>query len=162
MVQKMVRQWCEKTLAPRIPALEHGDEQPWKLMQEFARTFGLDAMAASSVKKRIARLREGGSSGTGAAESIVDGAGGDPMLMYVVVKELSRVSPGFAMGFGVSVGLAGGAILAKGTAEQVERWGLPVAKLDKIASWCLTEPGAGSDAFARCARSPARTATTTS
>jgi alkylation response protein AidB-like acyl-CoA dehydrogenase len=143
MVQQMVRQWCEKTLAPRIPALEAGEEQPWKLMQEFARTFGLDAMAASSVKKRIAKLRAGEA---GPAEGVIE-AGGDPMLMYVVVKELSRLSPGFAMGFGVSVGLAGGAILAKGTADQVERWGLPVAKLEKIASWCLTEPGAGSDAF---------------
>jgi acyl-CoA dehydrogenase len=69
------------------------------------------------------------------------------MLGYVVIKELSRVSPGFAMGWGVSVGLAGGAIIAKGTADQLERWALPIVKLEKIASWCLTEPGAGSDAF---------------
>jgi alkylation response protein AidB-like acyl-CoA dehydrogenase len=67
--------------------------------------------------------------------------------MMVVVKELSRVSPGFAMGWGVSMGLAGGAILSRGNAEQLERWGLPVLTLEKIASWCLTEPGAGSDAF---------------
>jgi alkylation response protein AidB-like acyl-CoA dehydrogenase len=69
------------------------------------------------------------------------------MLMMVVIKELSRVSPGFAMGFGVSLGLAGGALLAKGTAEQLERWALPVVTLEKIGSWCLTVPGAGSDAF---------------
>src|SRR5205823_4748151 len=73
--------------------------------------------------------------------------GGGPMMMHVVVKELSRVSPGFAMGFGVTLGLVGGAITAKGTADQIERWGLPLATLDKIGSWCLTEPGAGSDAF---------------
>jgi alkylation response protein AidB-like acyl-CoA dehydrogenase len=69
------------------------------------------------------------------------------MLMHVVVKELSRVSPGFAMGFGVSMGLVGGAIVAKGTADQIERWGLPLATLQLIGSWCLTEPDAGSDAF---------------
>jgi alkylation response protein AidB-like acyl-CoA dehydrogenase len=68
-------------------------------------------------------------------------------MMYLVIKELSRVSPGFAMGWGVSVGLAGGAILSKGTPDQLERWGLPVVTVQKIASWCLTEPGAGSDAF---------------
>ena len=51
------------------------------------------------------------------------------MMMHVVVKELSRVSPGFAMGFGVSIGLVGGAIVAKGTADQIERWGLPLATL---------------------------------
>jgi hypothetical protein len=69
------------------------------------------------------------------------------MMMHVVVKELSRVSPGFAMGFGVSLGLVGGAIVSKGTPDQIERWGLPLTTLDKIGSWCLTEPGAGSDAF---------------
>jgi alkylation response protein AidB-like acyl-CoA dehydrogenase len=45
------------------------------------------------------------------------------------------------------MGLAGGAILSKGTAEQLERWALPVLTMEKIGSWCLTEPGAGSDAF---------------
>jgi alkylation response protein AidB-like acyl-CoA dehydrogenase len=67
--------------------------------------------------------------------------------MHVVVKELSRSSPGFAMGFGVSVGLAGGAVVSRGTPDQIERWGLPLATLRSIGSWCLTEPGAGSDAF---------------
>jgi alkylation response protein AidB-like acyl-CoA dehydrogenase len=146
MVAQMVRQWCERTLAPKLPELEAGTLEPWELMQKFARTFGLDQMAAAGVKKRIAKLTDGGDAGDGRAE-LMDGAGGDPMLGYVVIKELSRVSPGFAMGWGVSVGLAGGAIIAKGTAEQLERWALPIVKMDKIASWCLTEPGAGSDAF---------------
>jgi hypothetical protein len=68
-------------------------------------------------------------------------------MMAVFVKELSRVSPGFAMGWGVSVGLAGGAIVGKGTPEQIERWGIPLVTCRQIGSWCLTEPGAGSDAF---------------
>jgi acyl-CoA dehydrogenase len=147
LVQQMVRQWCERTLAPQIPALERGELEPWELMRAFQKTFGLDAMAASAVKKRIARLREGAEPRGDGDEDMASAAGGDPMLGYVVIKELSRVSPGFAMGWGVSLGLAGGAILAKGDAEQLERWALPIVKLDKIASWCLTEPGAGSDAF---------------
>jgi alkylation response protein AidB-like acyl-CoA dehydrogenase len=147
MVQGVVRQWCEKTLAPRIPALEAGEEMPWELMRQFVRSFGLDQMSAAGVKKRIARLREARTSADGGGEDLTSAAGGDPMLMMTVVKELSRVSPGFAMGFGVSLGLAGGALLAKGTAEQLERWALPVVTMEKIGSWCLTEPGAGSDAF---------------
>jgi alkylation response protein AidB-like acyl-CoA dehydrogenase len=95
------------------------------------------------VRKRIARLRAGDAPpDEGLAKST-----GNPMMMHVVVKELSRVSPGFAMGFGVSMGLVGGAIVAKGTADQVERWGLPISTLQQIGSWCLTEPSAGSDAF---------------
>ncbi len=146
MVGQMVRGWCEKRLAPEVPAMEHGEQQPFALMREMAKTFGLDQMAAGGVKKRIAKLRDGSAS-EGAPTELVEGAGGDPMLMFVVVKELSRISPGFAMGFGVSVGLAGGALMSKGTADQLERWALPVVTLQKIGSWCLTEPGAGSDAF---------------
>ncbi len=148
MVEKMVRQWCETKLAPRIPALEAGAEPPFPLMKDMARTFGLAAMAEAAVRKRIGKLRAAEAEG----KPLEDGGGlggamgGDPMMMAVFIKELSRVSPGFAMGWGVSMGLAGGAILQKGTAAQVERWALPLVTLEKIGAWCLTEPGAGSDA----------------
>ncbi len=144
MVEKMVRGWCETKLAPKLPALEAGTEMPWALMRELATTFGVAGLAEAAARKRIAKLRAGGDAST------KDGSGslgGDPMMMAVFVKELSRVSPGFAMGWGVSVGLAGGALLAKGTADQIERWGIPLVTTKQIGSWCLTEPGAGSDAF---------------
>jgi alkylation response protein AidB-like acyl-CoA dehydrogenase len=149
MIEKMVRQWCETKLAPRIPALEAGAEQPFGLMRDMAKTFGLGAMAEAAVKKRVAKLRAAEAEGrVEAAGGGLGGAlGGEPMMMAVFIKEVSRVSPGFAMGWGVSMGLAGGAILQKGTADQVERWGLPLVTVEKIGSWCLTEPGAGSDAF---------------
>jgi alkylation response protein AidB-like acyl-CoA dehydrogenase len=144
MVATMVRQWCQTQLAPKIPVLETGTEQPFELMKKMAKTFGFDAMLGASVKKRIAKLRSG--EADDGDRQLAKGVG-SPMMMHVVVKELSRVSPGFAMGFGVSMGLVGGAIVAKGTADQIERWGLPVATLQQIGSWCLTEPAAGSDAF---------------
>lgn len=143
MVAGVVRQWCQSTLQPRVPALEAGTEQPFDLMKQMAKTFGFDAMLGGAVKKRLAKLKAGE---TAPGESLA-ASSGSPMMMHVVVKELSRVSPGFAMGFGVSMGLAGGAIVAKGTVEQIERWGLPLATMQKIGAWCLTEPGAGSDAF---------------
>jgi alkylation response protein AidB-like acyl-CoA dehydrogenase len=146
MVATMVRQWCTSQLSPRIPALEHGAEQPFDLMKQMAKTFGFDQMLGGSVKKRIAKLRAGEDMAASAEKTLAAGVG-NPMMMHVVVKELSRVSPGFAMGFGVSMGLVGGAIVAKGTADQIEKWGLPIATVQQIGSWCLTEPGAGSDAF---------------
>ncbi|NVB77427.1 MAG: acyl-CoA dehydrogenase [Kofleriaceae bacterium] len=146
MVATMVRSWCQSQLAPKIPALEHGEEQPFDLMKKMAKAFGFDAMLGASVQKRIAKLRAGEAEG-GSVEKTLGAGVGNPMMMHVVVKELSRVSPGFAMGFGVSMGLVGGAIVAKGTADQIEKWGLPLATLRQIGSWCLTEPGAGSDAF---------------
>ena len=147
MVGTVIRQWCTSTLAPRIPALEAGTEQPFALMKQLAKTFGFDAMLGGAVKKRIARLRAGEPpAGDGGDDELRPGSA-NPMMMHVVVKELSRVSPGFAMGFGVSVGLVGGALVSKGTADQLERWGLPISTLAQIGAWCLTEPGAGSDAF---------------
>jgi acyl-CoA dehydrogenase len=146
MVAGVIRQWCQSTLTPRIPALEAGTEMPFDLMKNLAKTFGFDAMLGGAVKKRIAKLRESKDEAP-AGDTMAEAGGRNPMLMHVVVKELSRVSPGFAMGFGVSVGLVGGAIISKGTADQIERWGLPIATLQQIGSWCLTEPGAGSDAF---------------
>jgi alkylation response protein AidB-like acyl-CoA dehydrogenase len=149
MVEKMVRQWCETKLAPRIPALEAGVEPPFALMRDMAKSFGLAAMAEAAVKKRIGKLRAAEAEGKPLEEGggLGGAMGGEPMMMAVFIKELSRVSPGFAMGWGVSMGLAGGAILQKGTADQVEKWALPLVTVDKIGSWCLTEPGAGSDAF---------------
>jgi len=144
MVATMVRQWCQTQLTPKIPVLEAGTEQPFDLMKKMAKQFGFDAMLGASVKKRIAKLRAG--EADDGDRQLVKGVG-SPMLMHVVIKELSRVSPGFAMGFGVSMGLVGGAIVAKGTADQIERWGMPLATLQQIGSWCLTEPAAGSDAF---------------
>ncbi len=147
MVAGVIRQWCQTTLAPRIPALEAGTEMPFGLMKQLAKAFGFDAMLGGSVKKRIAKLRSGELGPGDGGEKTMTAATGDPLMMHVVVKELSRVSPGFAMGFGVSIGLVGGAIVTKGTADQIERWGLPIATMQQIGSWCLTEPDAGSDAF---------------
>ncbi|MBA2541153.1 MAG: acyl-CoA/acyl-ACP dehydrogenase [Deltaproteobacteria bacterium] len=152
MIAGVIRQWCTSTLQPKIPALEHGEEMPFELMKKMAKTFGFDAMLGGAVKKRIAKLRAAEQAGgtmdkSDMAETMSEAGGRNPMMMHVVVKELSRVSPGFAMGFGVSMGLTGGAIVSKGTADQVERWGLPLSTVQMIGSWCLTEPDAGSDAF---------------
>jgi alkylation response protein AidB-like acyl-CoA dehydrogenase len=147
MIAGVIRQWCQSTLQPKIPALEAGTEMPFDLMKKMAKTFGFDAMLGGAVKKRIAKLRAGEGGGESMAETMSEAGGKNPMMMHVVVKELSRVSPGFAMGFGVSMGLTGGAIVSKGTADQVERWGLPLSTVQMIGSWCLTEPDAGSDAF---------------
>jgi len=145
MIAGVIRQWCQSTLQPKIPVFEAGTEMPFDLMKKMAKTFGFDAMVGGALKKRIAKLRA--SEHSDADDVMAEAGGRNPMTMHVVVKELSRVSPGFAMGFGVTMGLVGGAIAAKGTADQIERWGLPISTLQLIGSWCLTEPGAGSDAF---------------
>lgn len=61
--------------------------------------------------------------------------------------EMARVSPSFALSYGASVGLFGANVAGKGTPEQVQRWAMPVVQCEKVGSWGLTEPGAGSDAL---------------
>jgi hypothetical protein len=72
---------------------------------------------------------------------------GQAAMMAILMMELSRCCPGFALAFGASLGLFGGAVMARGTPEQKEKWALPVLTMEKIGAWALTEPGAGSDAF---------------
>jgi alkylation response protein AidB-like acyl-CoA dehydrogenase len=154
MIQQMVRQFVTKEIQPHVEAMEDGKVSCFDLARKFYKTMGGPAMVKPALeklaKKREASADEGGDVTKllmGEGDEDMGGMGGDPMIMFIIVKELSRVSPGLAMSFGVSAGLAGGAIVSKGTARQIREFGIPLMTLDKIGSWCLTEPGAGSDAF---------------
>jgi acyl-CoA dehydrogenase len=141
MVRKLVRRWTTSKLEPRLDALEAG-EPPYELMREFVKVFGMaDLVRAGFAKLEQRAQAEGGDVKLGGMGS------GDPALGAAVAVELSRVSPGFGLAFGATMGLAGGAIMAKGTLEQKKRWALPILTLEKIGAWSMTEPGAGSDAF---------------
>jgi alkylation response protein AidB-like acyl-CoA dehydrogenase len=137
VAQQAIRAWATSRLAPRVVRLESGEEPPYPLMRELGATFGIIDL----VKAQFAKMRERPDS-PGAR-----GAGGESPLMAILMIELSRVCPGFALAMGASLGLCGGAILARGTPAQKERFALPVMTMEKIGAWALTEPGAGSDAF---------------
>ncbi len=137
MVRKMVRRWATDRLEPKVPALEAG-EPPYELMRDFAKAFGI----ADMVRAGFAKGNGGGGAGGGGS-----GMARDPMLASILAIELSRVCPGFMLAFGASMGLAGMAIMGKGTDEQKRRWALPILTFEKIGAWGMTEPGAGSDAF---------------
>ncbi len=139
MAQKMLRQWCEKELAPHVAKMERGESLPYELMRKLVRAFGMDELVRAQFKK----LEEAGEQTGANRERSV----GDAGLMAVVSMELSRVCPGFCLAFGAALGLAGGAIMAKGTLQQKLRFALPILTMEKIGSWGMTEPGAGSDAF---------------
>jgi len=143
LAQKAIRAWCTEYLAPRVPKLEAGEVSPYGPMREMCSTFGIGDMVRASFAKMAAREAP-----TAAAAPKVGLAGpGEGPLMAILMMELSRVCPGFAMAFGASLGLCGGAILSRGTPAQKQRFALPVMTMEKIGAWALTEPGAGSDAF---------------
>jgi alkylation response protein AidB-like acyl-CoA dehydrogenase len=139
LAQRAIRKWCTDRLAPEVPKLESGQVLPYPLMRELGTTFGIIDM----VKAQFARMRDK----VDGASRPLRGTDGESPLMAILMMELSRVCPGFALAFGASLGLCGGAILSRGTPEQKQRFALPVMTMDKIGSWALTEPAAGSDAF---------------
>ncbi len=151
MVQDMFRAYCKKEIQPHVHDMEDGKKSPFDLSRKMMDLLGGSAMIKKPLEKLAAKREEGAKSGANLVELMSGGEeggmGDDPMMMMIMIKELSRVSPGMAMSFGVSMALAGGAIVAKGTARQIREFAIPVMTQEKIGAWCLTEPDAGSDAF---------------
>jgi alkylation response protein AidB-like acyl-CoA dehydrogenase len=82
------------------------------------------------------------------------GGGGADLLTNALIKEeLGVISPGFAMSVGTSAIFFAYNVLAFGTEEQKKRYIPPILRGEKIGSWCLTEPGSGSDALSISTRS---------
>ncbi|MEC7986206.1 MAG: acyl-CoA dehydrogenase family protein [Myxococcota bacterium] len=70
----------------------------------------------------------------------------DPLAFRLMKMELGRIDPSMASFFAVHYGLAMGSIHLFGSTEQKQRWIPAMSCMDKIGSWALTEPLAGSDA----------------
>jgi alkylation response protein AidB-like acyl-CoA dehydrogenase len=79
------------------------------------------------------------------------GGGADPLTHCLLVEELARVCASTSLIPAVNK-LATLPILFAGTPEQQARFLPPIADGSKMASYCLTEPGSGSDAAAMASR----------
>ncbi len=64
----------------------------------------------------------------------------------LLMIEMGKTSPAFRSLFGTTVGIGSQGILMDGTPEQKSQWLPRLATGELIASFALTEPGAGSDA----------------
>ena len=124
MVQKMVREFAAKEIAPTVK--EHDRAQ------EFDRSI-LPKMAAQGLLGICIPVRYGG-------------AGMDYLSLGLACEELEYVDTANRVIMSVHVGLNSLALLQWGTEEQKERYLVPQATGQKIATYGLTEPAAGSDA----------------
>jgi glutaryl-CoA dehydrogenase len=70
--------------------------------------------------------------------------GGSQKLFGVVAMELARIDPSFGTFWGVHDGLAMGSIYLDGSEEQKQKWLPPMARMEKIGCFGLTEPLVGS------------------
>ena len=101
-----------RTSGRSVPKLEAGEVLPYPLMREL----GADVRHPRHGHARsFAKMQRGQADGDGAKRSAARGPGEGP-LMAILMMELSRFCPGFALAFGASLGLCGGAILSRGDA----------------------------------------------
>jgi len=76
------------------------------------------------------------------------GAGMDYVSFGIICEELERADTAFRVVMSVHVGLNSLTLMQWATEEQKQRWLVPQARGEKLATFGLTEPGAGTDAAA--------------
>lgn len=150
MIQKMVRDFVEKEVVPQLDDIEYNGVPPYDILRKLIKTFGMDIMAQQSFEKQLAR-EKAIAAGDTVEEKKKAGpsamAGEEAAMRMIPIIEICKHAQGLVTAMGVSMGLAGGAIMSKGTIEQKERWALPLLTLEKVGAWAISEPNAGSDAF---------------
>jgi glutaryl-CoA dehydrogenase len=120
-VLKKVRAFMETQVAPVINKYWADDAFPFELVPGFR-------------DLKIAGLGYNG----------YECAGGSTLLAGFAAMEIARIDSSFATFFGVHSGLAMGSIFLAGSEEQKQKWLPPMARLEKIGSFGLTEPLVGS------------------
>jgi glutaryl-CoA dehydrogenase (non-decarboxylating) len=122
-ISQTVRDFAQKEVAPRIKEL---DEK-----QQFDRSI-LDKMAELNLLGVCIPEEYGG-------------AGFDYISLGLVCEELEAVDTFMRVVMSVHTGLNSLTLYTWGTEEQKRKYLVPQAKGEKIATYGLTEPGAGSD-----------------
>src|SRR5438876_9099588 len=93
----------------------------------------------------FARMGEQGFLGAPIPEAY-GGSGMDYISFAILCEELERADTAFRVVQSVHVGLNSLALLQWGTEAQRQRWLVPQARGEKLATFGLTEPGVGTDA----------------
>src|SRR6202162_435574 len=118
---KQVRAFMESKVAPIINKYWTDDAFPFELLPAFK-------------ELNIGGL---GYEGYGCRDA-------SPKLFGFVAMEMARIDASFTTFWGVHTGLAMGSIYLDGSEEQKQKWLPPMARLEKIGCFGLTEPLVGS------------------
>ena len=127
--RRVVRSFAEEVIGPRAAAIDEDDEFPWDVFK---------AMVAQ------------GFLGVGLPEEF-GGAGGGPLDVCIFIEELARVSGGVSV-IPLVNRLAAVPILLAGADAQKREVVEGIVSGEHQYSYCLTEPGSGSDAAAMRSR----------
>ena len=124
ILKEAVRRFVDERLIPNEDRVEHEDAVPEEIIQEM-RTMGLFGLTVPV---------EYGGLGLTMSEEID------------VIFEFGRTAPAYRSVFGSTVGIGSQGIVIDGTEAQKTEWLPKLASGEMIASFALSEPGAGSDA----------------
>ncbi len=149
LIRAAVRGFIDKEIRPHLDALDGGEMPPYPILRKLFADFGIDAMGSEAIEKMLAKQRaaESAPAGERPKRSGSGPFGDQQSMMAVLISELSGVSMGLVAAMGVSIGLGAATIMSRGTLAQKERWLADIVTLKKVASWAITEPDSGSDAF---------------
>ncbi|UCG90989.1 MAG: acyl-CoA dehydrogenase family protein [candidate division WOR-3 bacterium] len=122
--REKVKDFADREVAPRAKILDLKGEFPWDLVKRMAE---LELLAVYVPKD-------------------YGGAGRDNLSYAIAVEEVGRAcgSTGIFLAAHSSLGVF--PLFFAGTEEQKQKWLIPLARGEKIGSFGLTEPNAGSDA----------------
>jgi glutaryl-CoA dehydrogenase (non-decarboxylating) len=124
LVQQTVRDFVEREITPHI--------REWDVKGEVHREV-------------FVRMAELGLLGAPIWEQW-GGSGMDYLSLAIICEELERADTAFRVVQSVHVGLNSLTLMQWGTDEQKQRWLVPQARGEKLATFGLTEPGVGTDA----------------
>ncbi len=123
MLQKVVKEFAEKEISPFVPKMEEG---------QFPR----------QIIKKLGSLGFMGIP----VPSVYGGAGMDFTSYILTIHEISKVSATVGGILSVHTSVGTNPILYFGTEEQRQKYVPKLASGEYLGAFCLTEPGAGSDA----------------
>jgi butyryl-CoA dehydrogenase len=123
MFQRMFRDFVSNEIAPLAEEIDAEEKLPLEVLQEAAMQGFLGALLPEDF----------------------EGAALDTISYCLLLEELAKACTSIAMTISVHNGLAAKTILDNGTDDQRGKYLQPMALGEKIGSFALTEPAAGSD-----------------
>ncbi len=124
MFRKTARAFAEAEIKPHVMKLDEAQEFPLAIFQKLADLGFLGVTVPSDL----------------------EGAGLSALEFVVIMEEIARVDPSVGLTIAAHCGLCLQHLLMFANEEQRKAYIPDLATGRKIGSWCLTEPGSGSDA----------------
>ncbi len=124
LLRQTVREFAEQEIRPYVMKLDEAQEFPASIFHKMADLGFLGATVPAQL----------------------EGAGLSALEFVVIMEELSRVDPSVGLTFAAHSGLCLQHISLFADDRQKQKYVPDLATGRKVGSWCLTEPGSGSDA----------------